>query len=160
MADSIINRQFIEAAGVGALENWLSRDEVTVARPNRSDTPVDAIAVDRNLVAVPIQLKVVLQGGMTVHRKYLGKNLKLVYANLGHDMGGLHERTAFVVLDPATAWKLPSSLGLARNEDLDDTYRWATTTASLRAAIEPFTCRTPRELSDAIFSRAYAPSIN
>ncbi|WP_101847480.1 hypothetical protein [Zhihengliuella sp. ISTPL4] len=149
--DNLITRNYIEAAGVGALENFLSRAEITVARPNRQDTPVDAVAINEDLIAVPIQLKVVLQGGMTVHRKYLGRNLKLVYVNLGLELGGLHEHTSFVVLDPETAWQLPTKLGLKFDPEYHDTYRWPTTTANLRAALEEHTCRTPAELADALF---------
>lgn len=149
--ENLIDRRFIEAAGVGALENFLARAEVTVARPNRQDTPVDAVAINEDLIAVPIQLKVVLEGGMTVHRKYLGRQLKLVYVNLGFELGGLHERTSFIVLDPETAWQLPTKLGLKFDPEYHDTYRWPTTTAKLRAALEEYTCRTPAQLAAALF---------
>ncbi|KTR78862.1 hypothetical protein NS234_02305 [Microbacterium oxydans] len=149
--DNPIGRQFIEAAGVGALENFLARAQATVARPNRQDTPVDAVAINEDLLAVPLQLKVVLKGGLTVHRKYLGLPLKLVYVNLGHELGGLHENTSFVVLEPEVAWQLPTLLGLKFDPDYHDTYRWPTTTRALRIGLEPYTCRSPEELASAVF---------
>ncbi|WP_372983665.1 hypothetical protein [Microbacterium sp.] len=149
--DYPIDPQFIEAAGVGVLENFLARAQATVARPNRQDTPVDAVAINEALLAVPLQLKVVLKSGMTVHRKYLGLPLKLVYVNLGYELGGLHENTSFVVLDPGVAWRLPILLGLKFDPDYHDTYRWPSTTAALRVALEPYTCRSPEELSSAVF---------
>lgn len=147
-----VETSFIEATGMGVLENWLSRVGVTIARPNRMDFPVDVVAINDDLVTVPIQMKIVLSQGMTVHAKYLGKPLTLIYLFLGDDDGGSNgDHTEMAVLTPEQAWALPRQMNLKHEPDRHITYRWASTTKTLRAELEAFKVRTPEELAARLF---------
>jgi hypothetical protein len=151
MAEEIQN-SFIEATGLGVFENWCSRVGITLARPNRADLSVDVVALNDDLVTVPIQMKIVLHGGMTIWDKYRGRALTLVYVFLGDGAGGTSgEDTRFVIIDPDTVWTIPSSLGLKHDMERTNSYRWARTTKALREALEPYTVRTPSELRERLF---------
>lgn len=138
-----------ERASRAVLAQWAALANLDLARPSREDVPVDELITPQDLDWIaPVQVKGIAADGMTVRASYLGQPIVLVYIWLGADDGGPAHRaqTTMAVLDPQTAWSLPSALGLAHDET-SATYRWPRVTRSLNQALEPFTARTPVELA-------------
>lgn len=111
-----------------------------------SDFPVDVVVLNDNGDALSVQVKGIAIGGLTCWRKYVGLNLVIAYVRLSRREGGSHDRTSITVIPPEVIWQLPTTLGLARDVEGDNTYRWARSTAALTQALEPYTAHTPAEL--------------
>jgi hypothetical protein len=133
------------------LASWVARADLDIARPSREDIQVDEIVTPSDLAwAAPLQVKGVARDGLTVHKKYVGLPLLVCYVLIGRDDGGLEQRsdTCLVLLEPSTAWQLPTDLGMLRDIDADLTYRWPVIGKRLASALEDFTARDPRVLAD------------
>jgi len=118
----------------------LLRSGIEAARPVR-DIGVDLVsyAPDADW-ATFVQLKTVGMDGLTVHAKYLGQPVAMVYVLLGDVDGGTAGRrqTSAFMMTPEQAWSLPTGLGLRHDADSAGTYRFSTLTRALLARLEDF----------------------
>lgn len=143
-----VDRDFAEQAAIGLLENWCARARLTVARPVRGDSPVDVVVLDDEARAIPVQVKAIATGGLTVWTKYARwPDLRLVYVVLDHAHGGQAARPRIHVLDPDTAIALPTKLGLRFDPNEHSTYRWSRDHRGLSELLAPHTAYEPEEMS-------------
>lgn len=147
-----VDRDFAEQAAIGLLENWCARARLTVARPVRGDSPVDIVVLDDDAQAIPVQVKAIATGGLTVWTKYARwPNLRLVYVVLDGSHGGQAARPRVHVLDPDTAIQLPVRLGLRFDPDEHSTYRWSRDHRGLSELLEPHTAHDPEGMSRLLY---------
>lgn len=136
-----LDTQQIEIVGRNWLVHELMLAGFEIALPMR-DKGVDLLVSPQDYDwTLAVQLKTARGTAMSVDRKYLGKNVLLVYTLLGSRLQALPEdgeavyhakgsdySARAVFLTPEEAWRLPFNSGL--RQDLDDhlDYRFAWTT--------------------------------
>lgn len=147
----------VEAVSRAILASWTARAGLVLSTPRvEADLPFDEVVQPRDGTwCANVQVKGIARSGLTVHRKYVGTPVTLVYVLLGAPDGGLHSRaaTVFYVLDPATAWNLPTELGM-QFDPASTTYRWPVIGTRLTERLQPFRAENPDQLAGLLAEHA------
>jgi hypothetical protein len=133
---------------MGVFTAWCARANLVLAAPTRRDVSPDAIVTDLDQTwMVPIIVNGVARDEFTVSADLLDSSVALVWVFLGAPDGGLpsRNRTEIVVLDPATAWELPTRIG-EQVPDARSSYHWTSVPAALRDELAEHTAGSPDEL--------------